>query len=513
MKIKYFKSRLFKKSTIALSIALALCTQATAQLNARFSGTEPGEIITYTTWYEYQYYLYYLNFLRFTEHGKNIEIIYSFDPGSQYINPDAIPVGIIVPDCTPGVLYNFDLHGMGYLFEGPDLMYLSQDHGHTWTSLGNDSDTWIWTFANEPNVLLKNVNNNMFISNDNGFHFDALDVPSIGWTCNMGWNIGEYFKWTYANHYHGLVHYEDFYSHDTTRIDESFFSEAAMFSCIGPEKGEFYLAQYLDDNSLTINHSSNYGENMRTMSVIDSSKIHIDEMSRGMREFLVDREPGVCYVLSSECLWATPENGTEMKVLFFRDYGQELVTTYFHHFAPDWYSHHTPVMDLEMVGFDVNSVSLSWTEPELKPNENLIGYIVFRNNEPLFDEPITTNYFTDNYTQIDDLQYHVLAVYDDGTSSKSYNIIYCHKTLGVDVNNANEITVYPNPTKNNLSIHGTALNRIEVYDTLGQLVLLQSIHSTDDLYTLNISELTPGLYVIKANQQDGSQIVHQIIKQ
>lgn len=513
MRKKHFKSWLFRKSAIALFLALALCIQANAQPNSRFSGTEPGEIITYTTWYEYhQFDFYYLNFLRFTEHGKSVEQIYSFDPGSQYINPDAIPVGIIVPDCTPGTLYNFDLKGVGYLFEDPDLMYLSQDYGHTWTSLGDGSHAWLWTFANEPNILLKNVSNNMFISYDNGFHFDALNVPSAGWLCVMGWDIGEYFKWISAEHYHGLVHYEDFYPHDTTRVDESFFSEATMLSCIGPEKGEFYLAQYPDYGSMIINYSSNYGENMRTMAVIDSSEIYIDEMSRGMLEFLVDREPGVFYVLTSECLWATPENGTEIKIRYFRDYGNELVTTYFHHFAPDWYSHHTPVMDLELDGFDANTVSMHWTEPELKPNENLIGYMVFRDNEPICDEPITTNYFTDCYSQIDDLKYHILAVYDDGTSSKSYNIVYCHKILGVAENKKDDVSIYPNPSNSDLNVEGRDLQQIEMHNSLGELIYSQTIQCSDNSSVINLSKFKSGLYLIKVCQKDGTQVVKQIIK-
>ena len=48
--------------------------------------------------------------------------------------------------------------------------------------------------------------------------------------------------------------------------------------------------------------------------------------------------------------WGTPveePQGDRCYIAYYRAYGDTLVTTYFHDFKPDWFEHHTPVMDCE----------------------------------------------------------------------------------------------------------------------------------------------------------------------
>ena len=68
--------------------------------------------------------------------------------------------------------------------------------------------------------------------------------------------------------------------------------------------------------------------------------------------------------------------------------------------------------------------------------------------------------------------------------------------LGIDDNTINEISIYPNPTKNKLNFKGNFSESLDVsvYDILGKNIL----QNTVDLNTsLDVSKLHSGLYIIK----------------
>ena len=54
--------------------------------------------------------------------------------------------------------------------------------------------------------------------------------------------------------------------------------------------------------------------------------------------------------------------------------------------------------------------------------------------------------------------------------------------------------IYPNPTKNNITIKTNSLKQIKIYNTLGKLILSKEI---DGIYFFDTSKLNRGLYLIK----------------
>lgn len=77
----------------------------------------------------------------------------------------------------------------------------------------------------------------------------------------------------------------------------------------------------------------------------------------------------------------------------------------------------------------------------------------------------------------------------------------------------NEIEVYPNPTSGEFTLllpTNTKQTRLEIYNSLGQLILSEPIASFNSV--INISQLSNGLYLLKVYQNDEVVYKNQLIK-
>jgi hypothetical protein len=73
-----------------------------------------------------------------------------------------------------------------------------------------------------------------------------------------------------------------------------------------------------------------------------------------------------------------------------------------------------------------------------------------------------------------------------------------------ELKNIAQIQVYPNPADNYLNIKTKGPCIVAIYNTMGMKVRELNIEDSS-VYTLNISDLTPGLYLIKAGNKTGIQ--------
>jgi len=74
--------------------------------------------------------------------------------------------------------------------------------------------------------------------------------------------------------------------------------------------------------------------------------------------------------------------------------------------------------------------------------------------------------------------------------------------LGIEnIDGNNQASIYPNPFSAELTLSGLQGSHIEVYNTLGQIVVKTSIKNSTE--TVNMGELTKGIYIIKAFNSDG----------
>ena len=340
------------------------------------------------------------------------------------------------------------------------------------------------------------------ISYDYGSHFEVMDIPAFGGSNEAGWNVGEFFKGSYSyemSSYY-LTHSMDF----NQTVDTVYYSEQEFLNMkAGAREGELYTyyPSYEDPNYYIMSYklffSSDYGQHQQMVMTVDSliiGNVHVMDSW----EFMVDREPGVFYSIKRENSFNYANSG-KIWIDYYRDYGETLVTTYFHHFRPDWHSQHSPVMDCEVAGFDQNSVTLRWTEPELRPEEALVGYRVYRGETLISGDLITETEYTDLYSGNGRLKYHVLAVYSDGVTSKAYNIVYCEQSDGVDENGGGtNVTVYPNPANGVVRIEGVVADEVQVYNALGQMV--KTVRNSNEV---SLEGLVEGVYLLRITDAEG----------
>ena len=464
-----------------------------------------GEFYSFTGWTYPAYGGGRRCLAHFTEHGKKVELPYVYDE-----TPGDMSIGTLIDDATPGVIYNND-------WGETNKLYRSTDYGFTWEPIDDvtsASDEY-WTFKNAPGVLLKRNMDpvEMRISYDYGSHFETLDVPAFYMNNVAGWNVGEFFKedlseefWSYY-----LTYSSDF----NQTADTVFYSDSGYFEMTaGANEGELYTyyRSYYEAgwmSKYTLYFSPDYGQHNQMLMTIDS----LDDgwITNMYWEFVADDEPGVFYSIIRDAAFYSPATGADSKLWidYYRDYGETLVTTYFHHFTamPDWFDHHTPVMDCEVTGCDQNSVALRWNEPELKPDEVLVGYQVYRGDDLISGDLITETEYTDLYSGNGRLKYHVLAVYDDGETSKSYNIVYCEQTDGVDENGGGtNVTVYPNPANGVVRIEGVVADEVRVYNALGQMVKI--VRRTNEI---DVADLADGVYLVRIRDKEGRIILEKVM--
>lgn len=119
-----------------------------------------------------------------------------------------------------------------------------------------------------------------------------------------------------------------------------------------------------------------------------------------------------------------------------------------------------------------------------------------------FSDTFTKDMSTTHVEQMSDLIV-VIFVQDDATKeimqSKTFSVL----PLSVENESMSNISIYPNPTKDNVRIKNATNSNILVFDILGKMVMSESNISND--FILNTSTLEMGNYVVKI--MNGTQIV------
>lgn len=472
---------------------LATLPNITKQADNSMTKQTSGEFYSRTEWLTPSYETVGC-LAHFTEHGKNVEMPYTYNTDAT----NEMHIGDIIPDCTPGVVYNHD-----------DKLYRTMDYGQTWvpTNSTTNSMNGYWVFKNDPGTVLeRNPDGGMSISYDYGETFEITNIPFINSYAVAGWHIGEFFKLAYTDDWElYLTHSLDFnQTADTTYLPQFNYFEMTA----GATDGELYVHQKsYDMTSYTVFFSPDYGHTFRPLITIDS--ITEGGLSSRFWKFAADSEPGVFHSITKEASML-PDKGTKIWVDYYRAYGDTLVTTYFHHFTHEWFDYHTPVMDCEIVDYDGSRVILQWNEPTLKPGEEIIGYQVFKGETLVSPSLITGTAYTDHNPGYGPSAYHVLAVYSDNDVSRSYNIVYCKEHEGInDMTSDENIAVFPNPTDDLLNIIGENISKIELISILGHHIT--TIKNSDD-FCIDMATMTPGVYFLRISDAYNTIRVIKVLK-
>jgi hypothetical protein len=147
---------------------------------------------------------------------------------------------------------------------------------------------------------------------------------------------------------------------------------------------------------------------------------------------------------------------------------------------------------------------LHWTAPEEGSTGNLDHFDVYRDNEMIAsvetDPDPTYHYgYVDSIAVGVEAEYFVMAVYSDGCESPSDTL------LGAGVSSVQEIgscvSVYPNPVESQLNVVANGLQRIAVYNAMGQLLATKT--ADGDRFVLQVGDYVPGLYTIQVVTDKG----------
>ena len=91
-----------------------------------------------------------------------------------------------------------------------------------------------------------------------------------------------------------------------------------------------------------------------------------------------------------------------------------------------------------------------------------------------------------------------------------YVIEFVYGSLGVeDVVVVNDVDVYPNPAKSVVNIYTENLNKVTVYNSVGQMVYTEA--ATSDNVVINVESWTNGLYYINLETKSGAKSSQKVI--
>ena len=133
-------------------------------------------------------------------------------------------------------------------------------------------------------------------------------------------------------------------------------------------------------------------------------------------------------------------------------------------------------------------------------SKDLLSYNVYREGDVIGNTTETT--YTDNVTVTGQYHYCVTAVYDNGESDCS-NEILVDVVTGIEENLFNLTSVYPNPATDVVNIKSAyQIESVKVFNYNGQVVTNETVNST--MYKVNTSNFVSGLYFFQIETTEGT---------
>jgi O-glycosyl hydrolase len=156
--------------------------------------------------------------------------------------------------------------------------------------------------------------------------------------------------------------------------------------------------------------------------------------------------------------------------------------------------------------------TVSQTEKTISDVTDGISVSIFEGNLEPADGATITTYQSDATTEAIVLSdgCKLIVVAEDGITTNTYTIETA--TTGIDVtSDDDEVSIYPNPVVDNLTITNAFGSKVEFYNAIGNLILEEVIESAEQ--TLNMGILSSsGFYLLKVTKPDGSVQIFKVIK-
>ena len=82
-----------------------------------------------------------------------------------------------------------------------------------------------------------------------------------------------------------------------------------------------------------------------------------------------------------------------------------------------------------------------------------------------------------------------------------------YSTDGVDENMTQSVSIYPNPTKDMLTVKADNLSSVEIYNSIGQMVYSKTADANETV--INTSDFEAGIYMVRINA-NGNEVTKKI---
>jgi hypothetical protein len=158
-----------------------------------------------------------------------------------------------------------------------------------------------------------------------------------------------------------------------------------------------------------------------------------------------------------------------------------------------------PITDLEVVFDDDCAATLTWTAAEDMTDAT---YNVYRDGEIIAEDIAATEYVDEDIESGVEYTWTVETVCEDGEAE------------GVDVTGecpvgikelANSVAIFPNPTNSTINIIAKDFVKVEIYNTVGQLV------ETKTVKTFDVSNYNTGVYFFKVYDAHNNSVTKRVM--
>ena len=144
-------------------------------------------------------------------------------------------------------------------------------------------------------------------------------------------------------------------------------------------------------------------------------------------------------------------------------------------------------------------------------NYTLIGEVPYVEGQTYYEYIDSPEATADYYSQ-------VRTVYEDGCESVpamnaddlTQNYVLISVSVGLN-EQSDEVALFPNPTKGNVTIQASGMNHITVVSVLGQVVFDAEVNGNE--YTLNMAQFNAGMYRVRIHTANGLTVKRVTVMQ
>ncbi|MCL2246356.1 MAG: T9SS type A sorting domain-containing protein [Lentimicrobiaceae bacterium] len=157
---------------------------------------------------------------------------------------------------------------------------------------------------------------------------------------------------------------------------------------------------------------------------------------------------------------------------------------------------------------DNKNAVLNWEAPSA--TNALLGYNIYRDDHKVNETLVNTTSYRDENLAMGTYIYTVAAAYNHLCVESDLSAP-ASVAITVDINDTQTAScrLFPNPTNGNVTIEGTGLNRVEIFDIQGrQLAAYNNVNGT---LQINVSNYENGIYFVRLHSGTNEMVVKRLV--